>query len=264
MVENWDAVLQGVRRTVEFLEQENIFDARRLPSDVVIPVLVGLWGLAPKVLDSAGQARVTLRKYLWRAFFTARYEKSTNSRSLADFMELKPVVLGDGGQRRSPDIFDDAEYPLPEPQELMKAGWPKGNDRLGRAILALALKKGGCDLADGTAVTRSNLNKREYHHVFPDAHLTRNGVPGNQIYLSLNCALVTWQTNRNISDKEPERYLAERREGTSLGEAEIRARLATHLIPFDEMLADDYPAFLQKRASTVHAEMTKLCESGGT
>jgi len=52
----------------------------------------------------------------------------------------------------------------------------------------------------------------------------------------LNRALVTWQTNRNISDKEPERYLAERLEGTPLGEAEVRQRLSSHLIPYDEML----------------------------
>ena len=36
------------------------------------------------------------------------------------------------------------------------------------------------------------------------AYLTRLGVPDEQIYRSVNCALVTWQTNRNISNKDPE------------------------------------------------------------
>ena len=128
----------------------------------------------------------------------------------------------------------------------------------------MALKRGGADLADGGAATRASLAQREYHHLFPDAHLTRCGVPAGQIYLSLNCALVTWRTNRNISDKDPERYLAERRDGTDLGEAEVKARLATHLIPYDEMVADDYPAFLKARASLIHSAMTTLCASGGT
>jgi len=263
MIENWDTVLRGVSRTVEFLEEERIFDAKRLPSDVVIPVLVALWGLAPIALDAEGRARTLLRKYLWRAFFSNRYERSTNSRSLADFIQLKQL-LSAATAAVAPDIFDDAKHPLPQIEELVDAGWPVSKERVSRAILALALKQGGSDLADGATVSRANLSKREYHHLFPDAHLTRLGVPAERIYLSLNCALVTWQTNRNIRDKAPEHYLAERREGTGLGETEVRARLATHLIPFDEMVSNDYDAFLSKRASILFDAMAKLCATGGT
>jgi hypothetical protein len=112
--------------------------------------------------------------------------------------------------------------------------------------------------------TTSNLARREYHHLFPGAYLRGKGVPEEKIFLSLNCALVTWHTNRNISAKEPERYLAERRDGTDMGENEIRARLETHLIPYDEMVSGDYDAFLAKRASLIHAAMTKLCATGAT
>jgi hypothetical protein len=73
---------------------------------------------------------------------------------------------------------------------------------------------------------------------------------------------VTWKTNRTISDKDPEKYLAERREGSNLGEAEIRARLASHLIPFDEMVGGDYEAFLSARAELVHDAMNAICGEG--
>jgi len=262
LLENWDIFLSGVTRTVDFLEQERVFDAARLPTDVVIPVLVALWGIAPKGLDAEGRARGILRKYLWRAFFTNRYEKSTNSRALSDFNELKPLITGT--DTSEPSIFNDETHPLPQIQELIDAGWPVRKDRIARAILALALKHGGADLADGGAATRTSLAQREYHHLFPDAHMKRMGIPDDQIYLSLNCALVTWRTNRNISDKDPERYLGERRDGTDLGEAEVKARLATHYIPYDEMVADDYPAFLKARATLIHSAMTTLCASGGT
>lgn len=262
LLANWRTYIDGVSRTVDFLEQERVFDSARLPSDVVVPVLVALWGIAPKGLDAEGRARTLLRKYLWRAFFANRYEKSTNSRALADFAELRPLVLGLGNA--IPAIFQDDVHPLPQLEELIKAGWPIRKDRLARAILALSLKHGGVDLADGGAATRANLSKREYHHLFPDAHLGRLGVPDEQIYLALNCALVTWKTSRTISDKEPEKYLGERREGTDLGEAEIKARLSTHLIPYDAMVAGDYPKFLSDRAKLVHDAMTALCAGGGT
>ena len=262
LLANWETYIKGVSRAAAFLEEERVFDAARLPTDVAVPVLVALWAIAPQGLDAEGRARTILRKYLWRAFFSSRYEKSTNSRSLSDFNELKPLVTDTGAT--SPSIFDDEQYPLPHLQELTAAGWPKKKDRVARAILALALKQGGLDLADGSTVSRANLAKREYHHLFPDAHLKRLEIADDNIYCSLNCALVTWRTNRNISDKKPERYLAERREGTDLGEAEVAARLSSHLIPHKEMVAGDYDAFLIARAGLVHNAMTQLCTSGAS
>jgi hypothetical protein len=261
LLANWEMFLTGVTRAVDFLEQERVFDSARLPTDVVLPVLVALWAIAPNGLDAEGHARTILRKYLWRAFFSNRYEKSTNSRALTDSNELTPLVTGKDGA--TPAIFDDTQHPLPHQEEIIASGWPVRRDRLARAILAIALKQGGLDLADGSTATRANLAKREYHHLFPVAHLARLGVPDEEAYLSLNCALVTWKTNRNISDKEPEHYLAERRDGNDLGDAEVKARLASHLIPYDEMVAGDYKAFLKTRASMVHGAMTKLC-TGGT
>jgi hypothetical protein len=262
LLSRWDELKKGVKRTVAFLEEERIFDAMRLPTDVVIPVLVALWALAPEGLDAEGRARALLRKYLWRAFFTDRYEAATNTRALADFNELKAVIAGETD--RAIPVFSETAHPLPEPQEFLAAGWPKRKDRLARAILALALKQGGVDLADGSPVSRTNLAQREYHHLFPDAYLRERGVPDNKIHCSLNCALITWRTNRNIAAQEPRQYLAERLEGTDLGEVEVCARLATHLIPYREMVAGDYDAFLTKRASLVHKAMTRLCTSGAT
>jgi hypothetical protein len=262
LLNSWEALADGVRRATTFLADEHIFDAPRLPTDVVVPVLVALWSIAPKGLDGEGRARNILRKYIWRAFFSNRYESSTNSRAFADYNDLMPLISGSGDS--NPAIFDDAQHPLPQPQELIGAGWPKQKDRLARAVLAIALKRGGADLADGAPVSRENLQRREYHHLFPDAYLKRKGVPDDRIYRSVNCALVTWNTNRNISDKDPEHYLAERLAGTDLGESEVRGRLSSHLIPYDEMIAGDYDTFLSRRAELIHDAMLKLCETGAT
>jgi len=188
LLANWDKFLHGVSRAVDFLEQERVFDSARLPTDVVVPVLVALWAIAPNMGDAEGRARSILRRYLWRAFFSNRYEKSTNTRSLADFNELKPLVTGTGAS--TPAIFDNEQNPLPQPEELIASGWPVRRDRLARAILAIALKQGGLDLADGSTAMRANLPKREYHHLFPVAHLARIGISEESAYRSLNCALV--------------------------------------------------------------------------
>lgn len=259
LLDNWDTLIKGISRATAFLDDERIFDATRLPTDVVVPVLSALWAQAPDGLDAEGDARALLSKYLWRAFFSNRYEKSTNTRALTDYTELLPLVIGSGDSK--PIIFDATHHPLPLAQELISAGWPKKKDRLARAILAVALKNGGVDLADGSPAGRANLARREYHHLFPDAVLKGRGVEDQRIYRSLNCALVTWQTNRNIAAKEPEKYLSERRTAKDPSDATIRERLLSHLIPYDEMVAGDYEKFLSARAALVHTAMCDHCDT---
>lgn len=255
MIANWDILVSGIRKAIAFLEEERIFDAQRLPSEVILPVICALWARAPEYGDREGQARSLMRRYIWRAFFTDRYERTTTSRSLTDYRQ---VLAAMNGSSEKPVIFNDAEHPLPVIDELINAGWPTRKDRLSRAILALSLRSGGLDLADGSAVTRENLLKREYHHLFPNARLKKAGRSEKEIFRSLNNALVTWKTNRTISDKEPEHYLAERRDGTNLGEVELRYRLNSHIIPYDEMIAGDYDAFINKRAEMITKAMQSI------
>jgi hypothetical protein len=257
LVNSWETTKSGIKKAIQFLEQEGILDGKRLPTDVVVAPLSALWGISPQGLDAEGEARILLRKYLWRACFTERYERTSATRTLADFRELKLMLEGNSDAK--PAIFNEDEWALPTLEQFISAGWPTLKDRLPRSLIALSLRAGGFDLADGSPATRENLKEREYHHLFPVARLKEQGKEEREIYKALNCALVTWKTNRNISAKTPERYLAERREGTSLGEDEVRRRLLSHLVPYDEMIASPYEDFLWARAKMMHAVMSKLC-----
>jgi hypothetical protein len=160
---------------------------------------------------------------------------------------------------KEPIIFDELEHPLPTVEELVSAGWPVRKDRLARAVLALSLRSGGLDFADAIPASREHLPKREYHHLFPIAYLEKKEFSAREIDRVLNCALISWKTNRNISDKTPSTYLMERIDGTRLGQAEVSRRLESHLIPFDEFMANDYSAFLMARSERVHSLMKRLC-----
>ena len=137
LVENWDRLTDGLKRAVAFLEDEKVFDGKRLPTDVVLATLAALWSDAPVGLDAEGRARTTLRKYFWRACFTERYERTSATRSLVDYRELKALICG---QAVEPLIFNDIEYSLPTKEQLLTAGWPakKGS---------LAARHFVCDLA---------------------------------------------------------------------------------------------------------------------
>lgn len=258
MVTDWPLLVEGARIAIEFLEQEFVFDSSRLPTESVLAPLIALWAAVPHQPDKRGNARILLRKYLWRAFFTDRYERAAATAALQDYRGLRDVLAGKADQSSVP-CFNEIQHPLPTVEALVQAGWPKKRDRLARAILLLSLRGGALDLADGQVVTRQNLGQREYHHLFPVAYLRDRGVEENDAYRAMNCALVSWRTNRAISAKEPIKYLIERSEASDLGVPEIRHRLHTHGIDIDALSQDDYDAFLRQRSETATLAIKTLC-----
>ncbi len=274
--DDWKTIEYGIAGAVRFLEEEKIFDSERLPTVNVVPVLASIWSQMPQALDAHGQARTLLRQYLWRSFFTERYERSAATAAFQDHRGLVARLVE--GEANAPiPILDDASFPIAEVEELAKAPWPRNRNTLARGILAVSIRGGGIDLADGSPVSRDSLSKREYHHLFPAALLKNEGsLEESEINLALNCALVTWNTNRNISAKEPVAYLRERVKRAPLGEDQIRSRLGSHTIPFAELnvggysdiedsdarsrrIKDDFERFINARAEAVHKAVEKLC-----
>lgn len=262
--EGFDDIIKGVAFAIDVLEAESIFDSERLPTVAVIPVLGALEPHVPLGGDARGNAMALIRSYLWRAFTTSRYESSAGTRALQDLRGLIDAL--DTGSNSAP-IFDEELFHIPQADELLKAGWPKSRQTLARAILCASLRRGAFDLADGDRATATNMVSREYHHLFPDAFLSKLGeLDSSRIYRALNCSLITWRTNRTIGAKPPLTYLMERVEQASLGEDEIRRRLESHLIPWDEFaqaseedVADSYDRFLYARAELVAGYLDELC-----
>lgn len=278
MIDEWDTVVKGIEGMVRFLEEESIFDAQRLPSYTAIPIIAALWEDLPTQPDKLGNAWHLLRKFMWRAFLTSRYEQSSTSNALQDYRGLRKVLC-EGAAEDIVPILNEESYPLPTREMVLQADWPKRKTILGRGLLALQIKCGAEDLADGAKATVASITSkehpREYHHLFPASTLEDAGIPDEQIFRALNCALITWRTNRTISNKDPIAYLKERADNNALGEEELRRRLRTHLIPYrwlavgydgmsDEerraRVKDDYETFLSARAEILAKAAQRACE----
>lgn len=274
--DEWEEIERGIDGAIRFLIEEHIFGQDWLPTVTVVPVLASIWSRMPQELDALGQARTILRQYLWRSFFTSRYERAVGTATLQDHRGLIARLV-DGEVTASIPILDDTLFPIASEQELKKAPWPRRRNTLARGILAVSLRGGGLDLADGTPASYESLSKREYHHLFP-ASLLRNetDLEESDINLALNCALITWNTNRNISAKEPVAYLRERAEHAILGVDQIQRRLNSHTIPFEELnvggyseitepkakaakIRSDYERFIAARAKAIYNAAKKLC-----
>lgn len=256
--DDWTKIVEGTTQLIQFLELEKVFDWERLPTESILAPLIALWAEAPKTPDSRGNTRILLKKYLWRSFFTERYDRAVPTAVLQDYRALKKVIKGKAKEDEVP-CFDKKQYPLPNKELLIQSRWPKYRDRLARAILLLTLRGGAEDIADGSPISRSNIKKREYHHLFPVAWIKSKGFNEEEAYRALNCTLITWRTNRAISAKAPLKYLLERSQASALGEDEIRRRLKTHFVDFDMLSAGDYHKFLEKRVKACETAINDLC-----
>jgi len=111
MLKEWDTVVNCIKGMASFLEDECIFDAKRLPSYTAIPILAALWEYLPTQPDKLGNALHLLRKFLWRAFLTSRYEQSSTSNALQDYRGLRKVLC-EGVAEDAVPILNEEFYPL--------------------------------------------------------------------------------------------------------------------------------------------------------
>lgn len=274
LLENWPKLELGLERMADLLDSQGIFDEARLPTNAVLAVLAAAYELIPNDGDFLAKAEKLLRRYLWSAFFTDRYENAAASRAFADFKAIKALLKNHTfteAELETVPVLNHVDFPLADINSLMAAGWPKAAGIEARAILAVSHYLGATDFADHRPATFDSVQKREYHHVFPDALLSEAKIKSP---LALNCALITKKTNRIIGRKDPLDYLQERVQWAD--EDTVRARLRSHLISFDMLatakytgldgdalrpkLEEDFNHFLRDRATLVVAAMTQLTQ----
>lgn len=275
MIERWDVMERGLDRMACFLKNEGIFDEKRLPTNAVLAVIAALYADIPDSGDKRGRDELVLKKYLWHAFFTDRYENSAATHAYSDFKGLQSVISGKTKPDGSSFGFDDIpifkEYSLVDADELMTVEWPKRANIRARAVLAAASRLGALDFSTSERLDANNVGERHYHHIYPDALLKEAGV---ESYRALNCALIKDKTNISIGRKDPLQYLKDRYEWTS--ESIVRERLQSHLIPIKELanggyeglsksekeekINKDFELFLRKRAELVIKAAKLLAE----
>ena len=218
--------------------------------------------------------------YVWRAAFSDRYESRANDLLYEDYNGLRACLetIGDSGKldkTQLPPIFDDDAYPVADRELLadveQPAPWIGGGARLGKALAAIQLADDPIDWV----VEKTKLNafkvreldrddSLDRHHVFPRKLLKGLFEPA-QINHGLNGVLLCKPTNQSLSEKDPTEYLAWIREQPAgPTEEELRARVESHLVPYDAIvsegdLAERYRRFIRERAKIVAKKIAERC-----
>ena len=263
LVNNWDILENCLGRMAVFMESQGVYDKNRLPTNAVLSVVAATLSKIPENGDLAGKGEILLKKYLWSSFFTYRYENSAASRAYQDYINLKRVINNEQNEKgyfyKETDIpvLNRKLYPLADKEELLTVGWPKKVNIRARGILAISTYLGAFDFADGKQISRENIKKREYHHIFPDSLLQEANVDS---FLALNCALITGKTNRNIGRKDPLVYLKERYKWAD--KEIVNSRLNSHLIPIKELSNGGYEGMeKEERTNKIQSDFDNFIET---
>ena len=105
--------------------------------------------------------------------------------------------------------------------------------------------------------------KLDRHHVFPREFLKAHSTTEEASH-GLNGVLLTKGSNLALSKTDPSLYLQRAPKGTQdLSDKELRARVESHLIPYDALKSDGTPKrrynnFIKQRAKLMAAEIAKL------
>ena len=94
----------------------------------------------------------------------------------------------------------------------------------------------------------SGYNRKEYHHIFPQAFLKKRGVPTDKINTLCNFCFLPAGSNKKISQKRPSDYIF-----TLVPKANRKQILESNIMPLRmEVYSDDnYEEFISMRADLV-------------
>lgn len=235
------------KRSVDFLTTHI-----RVPGASVIPYsnqLTVLTDVFRRLPNPSAAQYVAVEEWFWQTSITGYFSGWNTGMMSADLQAVKSFASS-----AASEIAFEAAKPGVDI-------WKTRQFRLNNAhakLLAIVLSyHHPIDLMTGTKIdTDKSLswsNAKEYHHLFPQEFLKGRGEKPSRINSLANIIMLTSASNKRISATAPSVYLKEVEKAAG---ANLDQWLTSNLISraaFDFALKDDFDAFLNTRADTIHA-----------
>ena len=250
--DNWELVAESFKKAIDFLSSElNCSNVDLLPFHQQLVPLVRFFSKSKRITSDQ---REHLTKFFWRTSFSDRYSTGQTTSKMDDDI----VAM---------DHFSDFDYtvvsryqPSTTARELLSVQFSKANP-LTRAFLLLAAQSKPLDLTNGTVIdlgkSLSEFNRKQYHHVFPNAFLSKLDLPKERRFVVMNFCFLPSDSNKKISSKKPSVYFEK-----IVPKGRREKILSSNLLPIDLSIyeKDDFDRFLQNRVELVLKEIKRLSD----
>lgn len=248
--DSWQKISESLRKAIDFLATDvNCLHIDFLPFTQQLIPIAKFFDLNSR--PSSDQLKV-LRQYFWKTSFSNRYSTGqTNAKLDLDIERIIDLTKG------NLKAFESYKYSISK-IALIATKFSKSNP-ITRAFLLLMAQFGPKDLIKNQKIdigkSLAQYNRKEYHHIFPEAFLKNRGVSVDRIYSVLNFCFLSSDSNKAISKKSPSDYFF-----TLIPQDTFSEIVSSNLIPLkkDIYQDNDYDAFLDNRASFVLSKLDSL------
>lgn len=248
--DNWVRISENIRKSIDFLSTDiKCMNIDFLPfAQQLIPIAKFF-----DLIETPNSEQLkAMRQYFWKTSFSTRYSTGQTSAKMdSDIERLMKLKEGDL------KVFDDYQYTA-SVASLKNTKFSKGNATT-RALLLLMAQQEPLDLIKNQKIdigkSLAKYNRKEYHHVFPQAFLKTRGVSQNKIFCVLNFCFLSSNSNKIISQKSPSEYFS-----NLIPEEDFNSILSSNLLPINRQIYknDDYEDFLEKRANETLSKLDTL------
>ncbi|WP_447939587.1 GmrSD restriction endonuclease domain-containing protein [Pseudoxanthomonas mexicana] len=242
---------QSLRRAVDFLSTHV-----RAPSAAIVPYtnqIVVLAEILRRIPTPSGMQWSEIERWFWRTGISGYFSGWNSGMMASDLAAVAAFAAG------KDSIAIDI---TPAHRQLWSMRQFRGNNAHSKILALILAYQGPRDFLTGQKIDVAKAlawqNSKEFHHIFPQAFLKKQGYTSNQIGPLANMAYLTSASNKQISDQAPSTYFRELLDDH--GE-DAKLWLASNLIDDDAIeaaLNDDFKRFLEARAKAIHAVALKL------
>lgn len=207
----------------------------------IIPLAATCAYIGRKTFSSVSTKNV-LRRWLWCGIFGEMYGGANETRYANDIEDLVDEIEGRPSQQRT---VNAAYF-----QATRLLGLQTRNSAAYKGVMALVFRENALDFIDGEQMTnvKAISTPPDIHHIFPQAYCKRIGLERQRWNSIVNKTPLIAKTNRIIGGVAPSKYLPKVKGEGQIDDAELRARIESHLIDYDALAADDFDTYFIDRA----------------
>ncbi len=249
--DNWTSVEEAIRKAIDFLSTD--LQCTHLDFLPFHQQLICISKFFNEIDKPNSEQLTILRQWFWKTSFSKRYSSGQTSAKMdSDIDNILSLNKGDM------HAFDDYKYDVTVPM-LKSTKFSKGNP-ITRAFLLMMAQYKPVDLIKNQKIdigrALSQYNRKEYHHIFPEAFLKSRGLSRDKIFCVVNFCFLSSESNKQISKKSPSDYFS-----SIVPQEDYNSILDHNIIPIDRNIYknDNYDYFLEKRSNLIITKLDELC-----
>jgi hypothetical protein len=243
-------IRNGIIGAIDFLKRElNVVSFRLLPfPGLLVPLAVFFATEKSEGVSYTDKQKYKLIKWFWRAIFSRRFSAGVNERQAFDIIQMKALRENQNHEF----LFPSKEISFDFSETIFSIA--SANTK---SFIILLSQFSPYSFLSGAKIDLTKvlqkINKNEFHHIFPQKYLEREGFSRKEINVLANICFLTRGDNNKIKDKAPSIYAQE------INQENRWKYLNNALCPsnFDEL---DYQSFLIARNKIIRDKVIKLIE----